>query len=337
MSQAHWLYRFIVVLPAVFVFFVVGSPSALRAEGGDLPPQRTAFKIAKKSPMKARIDPLQRTVKAKAVCCVNLVGNSVLIAYNADQRLPIASLTKLITALVTIEHMSLDRKILVPRNVQKTPKSVVGLIPGDMVSVKDLLHGLLMQSGNDCAETLARSFPRGRSAFVKAMNKKARSLRAHRTLFYTPSGLDAKLLRTENGKTQATVKSNISTAREVARIAQAAFANNTIRSICLKRHFTMESTRKNQGYRVSNTNRLLREGLPLSGGKTGFTVKAGHCLATSFSPGRKNLLIVVLGSTDHFGDTRLLYRRALKMSNDPDRHTDKSNSRAAQRRAKTAG
>ncbi|MEW6348391.1 MAG: hypothetical protein AB1646_04975 [Thermodesulfobacteriota bacterium] len=336
MLQAHWLYRFIVVLAAVFAFFVVTAPSSSYAQGGDLPPQRTVLKIAKKPLQKAASDQ-QQTIKARAVCCVNLAGNRVLISRNADQPLPIASLTKLITALVTMESMPLDRKLRVPTIVQKTPKSVIGLIPGDMVSVHDLLHGLLMQSGNDCAETLARSFPGGRRAFVTAMNKKARSLRARHTLFYTPSGLDAKLVRTEQGKNQETVKSNVSTAREVARIAQVAFANNTIRSICLKRHFSMGSAKKKQGYRVSNTNRLLREGFPLSGGKTGFTVKAGHCLATCFSPGGKNLLIVVLGSTDHFGDTRLLYRRALKMSKDADKRTEKPSSKAAQRRSRTAG
>ncbi len=337
MFQAHWLYRVMIALPAVFAFLFATSPSLSCAQGGDLPPQRTAFKTAKKSLKNGTNDHRSQTVKAKAVCCINLASNRILISRNVDQPLPIASLTKLITALVTMDSMPLDRKVPVPSIVRKTPKSVIGLIPGDLVSIKDLLHGLLMQSGNDCAETLARSFPGGRRAFLRAMNKKARALRAHRTLFYTPSGLDAKLKRIDKGEPQETVKSNISTAREVARIAQAAFANNTIRSICLKRHFIMGSQKKKEGYRVSNTNRLLRESFPLTGGKTGFTVKAGHCLATGFSPGSKNLLIVVLGSTDHFGDTRLLYRQALKISQDPQRQTGKPSSKAAERRSKSAG
>ncbi len=318
------LYSLRLILAAAPLVCLVAGPLNAYAAGGDLPQHPVAERISKRSLKRTKTENSSRTVKAKAVCCVNLGSDRILISRNPDQELPIASLTKLITALVVVENEPLDRKVNIPAYVRKTPKSVIGLVPGDTVSVKDLLHGLLMQSGNDCAESLAHSFPGGRKAFLKAMNRKAQAIRATRTHFYTPSGLDFKLVQTEEGKKQETVKCNTSTAREVARIARVAFGNSIIRSICLKRHFTMHSKKKKEGYRVSSTNKLLRENFPVTGGKTGFTVKAGHCLATSFSPGRSNLLIVVLGSPDHFGDTRLLYRRALKIT-----RADKGRSKAS--------
>ncbi|MEW6532229.1 MAG: serine hydrolase [Thermodesulfobacteriota bacterium] len=262
---------------------------------------------------------VKRDVQAKAAYCVNLASNRTLLAKNPDTQLPVASLTKLMTALVTLDHMPLDKKIEVPEVVRKIPKSVVGLKPGDHVSVKDLLHGLLMASGNDCAETLAAAFPGGRDKFVAAMNKKARSMGVERTRFYTPSGLDRKDVRGgEDDQKSVDVKSNVSTAREIALIARQAFAHKAIKDISLKRHYTLASSSSPNGYSVRNTNKLLRDNLPLEGGKTGYTVRAGHCLATKFHPGHNILLIVVLGSPDHFKDTRLIYNKALRKAGGAD-------------------
>ncbi|MFC1834172.1 D-alanyl-D-alanine carboxypeptidase family protein [Thermodesulfobacteriota bacterium] len=268
---------------------------------------KTANRKNKSKTKKAR-----RGVQAKAVYCVNLRGNKTLMARNPDQQLPVASLTKLITALVAMDRMSLKHRVRVPSHIRKVPKSVVGLKAGDIVTVKDLLHGLLMRSGNDCAEALACAFPGGKKNFIRAMNKKVREMGAKKTVFYTPSGLDRKLYRKTKGKKKKlTVKSNVSTAREIARIARIAFSNPIIKGISKKKSYLMAGKKKKGGYRVRNTNRLLREHLPVVSGKTGYTARAGHCLASKFTPGRNIFLIVVLGSPDHFRDTRLLYRKAL--------------------------
>jgi len=269
-------------------------------------------KIQKKKVEKKKIKPASRGVEAKAGYCINLAGNRTLWARNPDQQLPIASLTKLVTALVTLEHMPMTQRLTVPDHIKKIPKSVVGLKPGDTVSVGDLLHGLLIGSGNDCAETLACGFPGGSQAFVAAMNKKVRSLGTQKTIFYTASGLDKKTGIGKDGKESEDVESNLSTAREIARIAHVAFANPTVREICSKKSHVLSSNTEKSGYAVRTTNKLLRDNLPVLGGKTGFTAKAGHCLATEFTPGRNVFLIVVLGSPDHFRDTRLVYHKALK-------------------------
>src|SRR5208283_5454023 len=251
-------------------------------------------KIARIAKKKSK--PASRGVEAKAVYCVNLRSNQTLLARNADQQMPIASLTKLVTALVAMEQLPLDRKVTVPDHIKTIPKTVVGLKAGDTVSVIDLLHGLLIGSGNDCAETLACAVPGGRKSFIADMNKKVKSMGAQRTVFYTPSGLDLKIPGAKEDKKKVDVDSNVSTAREIAAIAGTAFSNTAIRSICLKKNHVLASSLNPDGYSVKNTNKLLRDNLPLIGGKTGFTARAGHCLATEFTPGRNIFLIVVLGS-----------------------------------------
>ncbi len=192
-------------------------------------------------------------VQAKAVYCVNLRSNQTLLTRNADMQLPIASLTKLVTALVALDQLPLDRKVTVPDNIKTVPKSVVGLKAGDSVSVLDLLHGLLIGSGNDCAETLACAIPGGRKSFLAAMNKKVRSMGAEHTFFYTPSGLDQKVSSTKEGIKTTDVDSNVSTAREIATIAGTAFSNPVIRSICQKKRHLMASALKPRGYLVRST------------------------------------------------------------------------------------
>lgn len=274
---------------------------------------RKEKKAESRKPPKKAATQNKGVVKAKAVYCVNLSHNKTVLARNADKQLPVASLTKLMTALVALERLPLNRKVRVPSYIRKVPKSVVGLKPGDRISVRDLLHGLLIASGNDCAETLASAFPGGRHRFISAMNRKARALGARRTRFYTPSGLDQRLVRKKkNGKRRVRVRSNVSTAREIAMIARKAFANKTIKAISGKKGYVIRSAKLKRGYPVRSTNKLLRGRLPIEAGKTGYTHRAGHCLASRFHPGRNIFLIVVLGSPDHFRDTRLVYKRALK-------------------------
>lgn len=261
---------------------------------------------------KRRSGKIRSLVQAKALYCVDVKNRKTVLARNADRTLPIASLTKLVTAMVALDKYPLHRKLRVPKYIRKVPKSVVGLRPGDRVTVKDLLHGLLMQSGNDCAETLAAAYPGGRYKFIRAMNVKARKLRARKTRFYTPSGLDSKRVSRSKGKRKVHIRPNVSTAREIAILAKIAFDNKTIRRITQKKYYVMKSKKLKHGYRVVTTNKLLRGPLPILGGKTGYTSRAGRCLATEMTPGDKKFLIVVLGSRNHFRDTKLLYKAAIK-------------------------
>jgi D-alanyl-D-alanine carboxypeptidase len=303
---------------SIFISFLVAAPAFAqgRGERSRTKHRATAPKkaVKKHTEKKKRAKHSSQGIQAKALYCVNLRGNQTLLERNADTALPIASLTKLVTALVTLDSMPLDQKVTVPEHIKKIPKTVVGLNPGDTLTVRDLLHGLLIGSANDCAETLACAYPSGRKGFILAMNKKVRMMGMRHTRFYTPSGLDKKTEIGE-GDGQVEIDSNVSTARELAGIAREAFSNTTIRSICRKKSYVLASCEDNTEYSVRTTNKLLRDNLPLIGGKTGYTSRAGHCLASEFTPGSNILLIVVLGSPDHFRDTRLAYHKALQEAN----------------------
>jgi D-alanyl-D-alanine carboxypeptidase len=310
--------RLLLGVVSIFIAFLVAAPAFGQGNGekSRAKHKQTATKklIKKHTEKKKKVKQPAKGIQAKAVYCVNLRGNQTLLERNADKALPIASLTKLVTALVTLDSMPLDKEVTVPDHIKKIPKTVVGLNPGDKLTVRDLLHGLLIGSANDCAETLACAYPGGRNNFVLAMNKKVRGMGTRHTRFYTPSGLDKKT-ETGEGDRQVEVDSNVSTAREIAGIARDAFSNSTIRSICRKKSHVMASCGDKTEYSVRTTNKLLRDNLPLIGGKTGYTARAGHCLATEFTPGSNILLIVVLGSPDHFRDTRLAYHKALEEAN----------------------
>lgn len=284
---------------------VIKNVTKIRAD------KKAVKKIDKKTDKK-KVKQAPKGIQAKSFYCENLANKRTLLSRDPDKQLPIASLTKLVTALVTLDKMPLKQKITVPEDIKSVPKTVVGLKAGDQVSVEDLLHGLLINSGNDCAETLACGYPGGRDKFVEMMNDKVRTLGMRSTHFYTPSGLDQKPDHPTEGKKAGDVESNVSTAREISQIALTAFSNSLIREISRKQTHVMASAVEKTGYFVKNTNKLLRDDLPLVGGKTGYTAKAGHCLATAFTPGRNVFMIVVLGSPDHFRDTRLVYRKALK-------------------------
>jgi len=319
-----YLTGFIVCLCLIFLS---GSSNVCIAAGKTSKPTSTEKKALKKPHLKIKrkssikpsrtkyIKPVSPGVQAKAAYCVNLANNETLISKNADEKLPIASLTKLVTALVTLDHMPLDKEITIPDHIKKVPKSVVGLKPGDSLTVQDLLHGMLISSGNDCAEALACAFPGGKGKFIDELNKKARSLGATNTVFFTPSGLDKKLGNACGDDKEVEIEANVSTAREIGAIARIAFSNKIIQTICRKKSYVLASKLNDNGYPIRNTNKLLRDNLPVVGGKTGFTVRAGHCLASEFSPGKDLFVIVVLGSPNHFRDTRLLYLKALKQTN----------------------
>lgn len=290
-------------------FANAASKSNEKGEGGDKAPPTA---IHKKSAVK-RVKGVQQAIHAKAYYCVDPLTNRIILERNSDQQLPVASLTKLVTAMVILEHLPMDTKVTVPDHIKTVPKTVIGLKPGDRVSVEDLLHGLLIGSGNDCAETLACAFPGGKAKLVQAMNKKVRSLGFTHTKFYTPSGLDKKTGDEHSAKQTENVECNVSTAKEMAQIARVAFTNTIIRMISVKKGYVLKGE-KGHSYPVRTTNKLLRDDLPVYGAKTGFTNRAGHCLASEFRRGKSSLLIVVLGSPNHFRDTRLAYRIALKKS-----------------------
>jgi D-alanyl-D-alanine carboxypeptidase len=256
-------------------------------------------------------------VRAKALYCVDYSSNRVVLSRNVSEPLPIASITKLITAMVVIDEMNLDRVIAAPRDIRRVPRHRVGIRPGDRFTVRDLLHGMLIESGNDCAEALARAYPKGgRLAFVRRMNRKAILIGAASTRIYTPSGLDRRVtLGRMNGRTVVNKRPNVATAEDVARIARHAFGYSLIRRIAGMKRYTMVSRNKRvRKYPLRTNDKLLSRPLPVAGAKTGYTDLAGKCIVALFKDAKKakDYMVVVLNTRNHFRAAERIYRWACK-------------------------
>jgi serine-type D-Ala-D-Ala carboxypeptidase (penicillin-binding protein 5/6) len=220
--------------------------------------------------------------RANSVMVVDARTGVVLHEKNADQPRPAASTQKLLTALIIAETGYLDRPVRVePIDTLAEPVRL-NIRPGDVYQRIDLLRALLVKSPNDVARCLARDNAGSIEAFAERMNTKAQFLGATHSHFVNPNGLP--------------MPGQYSTARDLAIIARAAYANPTIRSIvCLPQLvFRYANGRTRQ---LENTNKVLKR-LPFCNGmKTGYTEAAGHCLIASGSRPGRDVIVVVLGDT----------------------------------------
>jgi D-alanyl-D-alanine endopeptidase (penicillin-binding protein 7) len=207
----------------------------------------------------------------------DLANHQITQGQNYDIVRPIASTTKLMTAMVSLDAIeSLDRVIRVS-NGRKQPDTVY--------TKSQLLHALLIKSDNNAAELLAKNYAGGRDAFLAAMNQKAHSLGLMYTHYDDPSGL---------------IATNLSTARELARIVEAAGKYKVIRDISTKREAALEVKYggKSRKLIIHNTNNLLVEFDNIVVSKTGYTSRAGRCLALEVTRGVSTYTVVVLGLPD---------------------------------------
>jgi serine-type D-Ala-D-Ala carboxypeptidase (penicillin-binding protein 5/6) len=207
---------------------------------------------------------------------------AVLHEKNADQPRPPASTQKLLTALIVAETGYLDRPVRVESIDTLAEPVRLNIRPGDVYQRIDLLRALLVKSPNDVARCLARDNAGSIEAFAERMNARAQLLGATHSHFVNPNGLP--------------MPGQYSTARDLAIIARAAYANPTIRSIvCLPQlvfRYANGRTRE-----LENTNKVLKR-LPFCNGmKTGYTEAAGHCLIASGSRPGRDVIVVVLGDT----------------------------------------
>jgi D-alanyl-D-alanine carboxypeptidase (penicillin-binding protein 5/6) len=237
------------------------------------------------SPEPALVPTVPSTVpptSASSVIVVNAHSGEVLYEKNPDQLRPPASTEKLLTALVVAESGDLERIVTVETIDTMAEPVKLNIRPGDHYRRIDLLRALLVKSPNDVARCLARDNAGSIVGFAERMNQRARELGATNSHFINPNGLP--------------VPGQYSTARDLALIARAAYANPIIRSIvCLPQlTFTFANGRTRE---LENTNRLLRQLPYCNGMKTGYTEAAGKCLIASGTRPGKDVIVVVLGDT----------------------------------------
>jgi serine-type D-Ala-D-Ala carboxypeptidase (penicillin-binding protein 5/6) len=242
---------------------------------------RAKSKAAPEPPTEYTPDGIPKT-SAASVIVVDANTGKTLYEKNADQIRPPASTQKLLTALLVAERGFLDQHVTVqPVDTMCDPVKL-NIKAGDTYQRIDLLRALLVKSPNDVARCLARDHSGSVEAFSGAMNRRAQELGAVHSHFVNPNGLPTP--------------GQYSTARDLALIARAAYANPTIRSIvCLPQlvfRFANGRTRE-----LENTNKLLRRLSYCNGMKTGYTEAAGKCLIASGSRGGRDVIVVVLGDS----------------------------------------
>jgi D-alanyl-D-alanine carboxypeptidase (penicillin-binding protein 5/6) len=217
-------------------------------------------------------------VSARAFLVENPTTGEVLAQHGAWATVPIASITKLMTVLVTLDRATWDDVVRVRSAAAAVGESTVNLRAGERLTVGDLVKAALIQSANDAADALADHVGKGdRAAFVQLMNAKAKELGLERTHFATPDGLDTP--------------GNYSTALDVTRLAQAAMRLSEVRSVVKLRSGSIAG-----GRRLHTWNDLLGIFAGLYGVKTGHTAAAGWCEVAAVRRHGVTLYTTVLGS-----------------------------------------
>ena len=229
---------------------------------------------------------------AQSTVVMDLDSGRVLYEKNAHEKRLIASTTKIMTAILTIENTNINKTVTVGEEILKMYGTNIYIEVGEKMKVKDLLYGLLLRSGNDSATVLAKHVGGTEENFVKMMNAKSRLLGMMDTTFSNPHGLDDD---TEN----------YSTAYDMALLSTYANSSNTYREISKTKKYTTNT--KNKSYLWYNRNKLLSTYEYCTGGKNGYTPKAGRTLVTTASKNNQNLTIVTLNDPNEYDTHKSLY------------------------------
>ena len=228
-------------------------------------------------------------VKAKAGILVDATTGQVLWAKGANTVRPIASIAKVMTALVILRAGGLNRKIAVPKAVvgyvAKYGANAAGLVSGQVFTVDELLHAMLIVSAADAAYTLANAYGPGLPAFIAKMNAEAAALGLAHTHFTSPDGLP-----------YPTETSTFSTPAEVVRLGQLAMGYQEFRSIVALHIYNIPKGNGHSAYSFTSSNELIGKYPGVIGIKTGFTNAAGHTLLFEAARGGRTLIGDVLGS-----------------------------------------
>ena len=229
---------------------------------------------------------------AAAAILMDVASGEIMHSRNIHAKLPPASLTKIMTALLAAESGKLDAVVTVsPRAVEVEPRNI-WLSPGENITLQHLIYGLLLRSGNDAALAIAYFLAGGVEAFAAMMNERAKELGAVNTHFTNPHGLPDV--------------THFSTAHDLALMARALLHVSFLRRVVATTRY--RAPWENRPYQRiwHNTNRLLQLMPGADGIKTGWTRAAGRCLASSATRQGWQLLAIVLDSSDHYGESRAL-------------------------------
>ena len=231
-------------------------------------------------------------VSAKSAVLINGDTGEIIYSKDAVTRLPMASTTKIMTALLLCEYGNLDNEITVTEDMVRVEGTSMGLLPGDKVTLHDLLYGMLLCSGNDAANAIAVTLGGSIEGFAEMMNAKARNLGLSDTNFVTPSGLDAE--------------NHYTTALALALITKKAFEYAEFKDAVASKTATLCYGNPPYNRTLSNHNKLLKMYDDVVGVKTGYTKKSGRCLVSASKKDGKFVIAVTLNDKNDWADHREL-------------------------------
>lgn len=223
---------------------------------------------------------------------MDLDSGRILYSKNPNDVRLIASTTKIMTAIIALENSNIDEEVTVGEEVLKMYGTNIYIEVGEKMSIKNLLYGLLLRSGNDASVVIAKNVGTTEKEFVNMMNKKAKELNMKNTTFSNPHGLD------DDTK-------NYSTAYDMALLSSYAYKNKVYRKIVSTKKYEVSNGKKT--YLWYNRNKLLSQYEYATGGKNGYTPDAGKTLVTTASKDDLNLTTVTLNDSNPYENHKNLY------------------------------
>lgn len=221
---------------------------------------------------------------ARSAVLMDADTGRILFGKNDNEVMPMASTTKIMTLLVTLEHADLDEIVEVSARAASMPDVQLHIREGERYRLQDLCYSLMLESHNDSAVAIAEHVGGTVEGFAAMMNQKAKHLGCYHTYFITPNGLDAE---DEHGK-------HSTTAKDLARIMRCCIKNETFLSITREPSWAFTDMDGNRSFTVQNKNAFLQMMEGALTGKTGFTNEAGYCYVGALERGEKRLITVVL-------------------------------------------
>ncbi|MCM1259399.1 MAG: D-alanyl-D-alanine carboxypeptidase [Prevotella sp.] len=261
-------------LPLLFVVICISSALMWGA--------LSCISIEKKEPSQEEVV-TQITPLAESAIVMDMGTTRVLYAHQEKKKMLPASITKILTCITCLEYYSLDDLVVVGKEVLQSEGSAIYLKIGDVISIKDLLYGLMLCSGNDAAIVLAYHLNQNESDFVYLMNKVAKKIGMKDSIFSNPSGLDSK--------TQ-----NYTTAYDMALLMSYAMKNEMFRTIVSTKNYQCHIATGTTMY-FRNKHRLIQSGLA-TGGKTGYTKQARRTLVSTFAQSDFEIVVVTLNCSN---------------------------------------
>jgi D-alanyl-D-alanine carboxypeptidase len=235
-------------------------------------------------------------LNSRYIVVMDLKSKRVLYERESKKIVPMASTTKIMTAIVALENSKLDEVITVSKRASSIHGSTIGLRAGQKVTMEELLYGLMLQSGNDCAIAIAEHIGGSVEEFTSIMDSKAFQIGAFNTHFSTPHGLDSD--------------GHFTTAYDLGLITCYGLNNETFCKIVGTKEITLDGY--NGPRKFHNINKMLWQLDGADGVKTGYTGKAGKCLVSSVNKNSRRIVCVALNSSNRWEDSKKLLEYGLR-------------------------